>query len=85
VGVFSRLPIQVLGLRHGGSGSTGLFEERQMADCLKLLHFHMGSQVTNIRKIKEVLTEAGRVYVELFQAGAGLEYLDVGGGLGIGL
>jgi arginine decarboxylase len=57
--------------------------ERQMADCLKLLHFHMGSQVTHIRKIKEVLTEAGRVYVELHRAGAGLEYLDVGGGLGI--
>jgi arginine decarboxylase len=57
--------------------------DRQMADCLKLLHFHMGSQVTHIRKIKEVLTEAGRVYVELCRAGAGLEYLDVGGGLGI--
>lgn len=57
--------------------------ERQMEDCLKLLHFHMGSQVTNIRKIKDVLTEAGRVYVELQRAGAGLEYLDVGGGLGI--
>ncbi len=57
--------------------------EREMADCLKLLHFHMGSQVTHIRKIKEVLTEAGRVYVELHRAGAGLEYLDVGGGLGI--
>jgi arginine decarboxylase len=57
--------------------------QRGMADCLKLLHFHMGSQVTNIRKIKEILTEAGRVYVELQRAGAGLEYLDVGGGLGI--
>ncbi|MFN8007857.1 MAG: biosynthetic arginine decarboxylase [Terriglobia bacterium] len=57
--------------------------DRQMADCLKLLHFHMGSQVTHIRKIKEVLTEAGRVYVELQRAGAGLEYIDVGGGLGI--
>ena len=57
--------------------------ERQMADCLRLLHFHMGSQVTNIRQIKEAITEAARVYVELIQAGAGLEYLDVGGGLGI--
>jgi len=57
--------------------------ERQMADCLKLLHFHMGSQVTNIRKIKEALTEAGRIYVELTRAGAGMEYIDVGGGLGI--
>ncbi len=57
--------------------------ERLMADCLRLLHFHMGSQVTNIRKIKEAITEAARVYVELIQAGAGLDYLDVGGGLGI--
>ncbi|MEK8023480.1 MAG: biosynthetic arginine decarboxylase [Candidatus Hydrogenedentota bacterium] len=56
---------------------------RNMADCLKLLHYHMGSQVTNIRKIKDSLSEAGRVYVELTKAGAGLEYIDVGGGLGI--
>ncbi len=57
--------------------------EREMADCLRLLHFHLGSQVTNIRKIKEAITEAARVYAELIQAGAGLEILDVGGGLGI--
>lgn len=58
-------------------------DEREMADCLRLLHFHPGSQVTNIRKIKEAITEAARVYAELIQAGAGLEMLDVGGGLGI--
>lgn len=58
-------------------------DEREMADCLRLLHFHLGSQVTNIRKIKEAITEAARVYAELIQAGAGLEMLDVGGGLGI--
>jgi arginine decarboxylase len=57
--------------------------ERQMPDCLKLLHFHMGSQVTNIRKIKEVVTEAARIYVELVKAGAGLQCIDVGGGMGI--
>jgi len=57
--------------------------EREMADCLRLLHFHLGSQVTNIRRIKEAITEAARVYAELIQAGAGLEMLDVGGGLGI--
>jgi arginine decarboxylase len=57
--------------------------ERKLEDCLKLLHFHMGSQVTNIRKIKEAMNEASRVYVELVRAGAGLEYIDVGGGLGI--
>ena len=57
--------------------------ERDMADCLRLLHFHLGSQVTSIRKIKEAITEAARVYSELIQAGAGLEMLDVGGGLGV--
>ncbi len=62
------------------------FEELKshgMEDCLKLLHFHLGSQITNIRRIKGALTEAARIYVELVKNGAGLKYLDVGGGLGI--
>src|SRR5471032_1187080 len=54
-----------------------------MADCLNLLHFHLGSQITNIRQIKGALNEAVRVYVDLARQGAGLEYLDVGGGLGV--
>jgi arginine decarboxylase len=54
-----------------------------MEDCLELLHFHLGSQITNIRQIKAAVIEAVRVYVELKRAGAGLKYLDVGGGLGI--
>src|SRR5580658_4629517 len=54
-----------------------------MEDCLQLLHFHLGSQITNIRQIKAAVMEAGRVYVELKRAGAGLCYMDVGGGLGI--
>ncbi|HSW50553.1 MAG TPA: biosynthetic arginine decarboxylase, partial [Bryobacteraceae bacterium] len=54
-----------------------------MADCLELLHFHLGSQITNIRQIKGAVIEAARVYVELRRAGAGLRLLDVGGGLGI--
>jgi arginine decarboxylase len=58
-------------------------KQRDMADCLQLLHFHLGSQITNIRNIKGALTEAGRVYVELARVGAGVRYLDVGGGLGI--
>ncbi|MBI4604637.1 MAG: biosynthetic arginine decarboxylase, partial [Planctomycetes bacterium] len=52
-------------------------------DCLKLLHFHLGSQITNILNIKNAINEAARIYVELTRAGAGLEYIDVGGGLGI--
>ena len=54
-----------------------------MEDCLKLLHFHLGSQITNIRHIKGAVIEAARVYVDLKKQGAGLEILDVGGGLGI--
>jgi arginine decarboxylase len=54
-----------------------------MQDCFKLLHFHLGSQIPNIRHIKQALNEAARVYVELAGRGAGLEYLDVGGGLGV--
>jgi arginine decarboxylase len=56
---------------------------RGMADCLQLVHFHLGSQITNIRMIKSALTEAARVYVELHRVGAGVKYIDVGGGLGI--
>jgi arginine decarboxylase len=58
-------------------------KERELADCLQLVHFHLGSQITNIRNIKGALTEAARVYVELHRIGAGVKYLDVGGGLGI--
>ena len=56
---------------------------RGMEDCFQLLHFHLGSQITNIRQIKAALNEAVRVYVELAKAGAGLKFLDVGGGLGV--
>src|SRR5689334_4605030 len=54
-----------------------------MQDCLKLLHFHLGSQITNIRIVKQALNEGARVYTELAKLGAGLQYMDVGGGLGV--
>lgn len=54
-----------------------------MEDCFKLLHFHLGSQIPNIRIVKGALNEAARIYAELVKAGAGLQYLDVGGGLGV--
>jgi arginine decarboxylase len=56
---------------------------RDMQDCLQLLHFHLGSQITNIRIVKGALNEAARVYTEMAKLGAGLRYLDVGGGLGV--
>jgi len=58
-------------------------KSRGMEDCLTLLHFHLGSQITNIRIVKGALNEAARVYTELSKMGAGLRYLDVGGGLGV--
>jgi len=60
-----------------------LLAARGMADCFQLLHYHQGSQITNIRHIKAALNEAAHVYVELAKRGAGLRYLDVGGGLGV--
>jgi arginine decarboxylase len=60
-----------------------VLKERGMLDCLQLLHFHIGSQISAIRNIKTALKEAARFYVELQKLGAGLKYLDVGGGLAV--
>ncbi|QDT06051.1 Biosynthetic arginine decarboxylase [Rubripirellula lacrimiformis] len=57
--------------------------ERGMGDCFQLLHFHVGSQIGNIRQLKSAILEASRIYVDLHRRGAGLQYLDVGGGLGV--
>ena len=72
-----------------GLNSIELMEALQIAkdnsilDCIKLIHFHLGSQVTNIRRIKSSLQEVGRFYSELMKFGCNIEYIDVGGGLGI--
>jgi arginine decarboxylase len=55
----------------------------QMLDCLQLLHFHIGSQITNIRAVKDALRESSRIFVELYKLGANMHYLDCGGGLGV--
>ena len=60
-----------------------LLKQHQKADCVKLLHFHMGSQITSINAIKKVMREAARVYVELKRLCPSLCFLDVGGGLGV--
>ena len=53
-------------------------------DCLRLLHFHLGSQISAIKSVKNALREAGRIFCELYKLGAtGLNYVDVGGGLGV--
>ncbi|MGC6488702.1 MAG: biosynthetic arginine decarboxylase [Planctomycetota bacterium] len=58
-------------------------KQEDMLDCLELLHFHIGSQITAIRAIKDALKEATRFYTELHGLGAGLKFLDVGGGLAV--
>ena len=52
-------------------------------DCVKLIHFHIGSQITKIRRIQNALTEAGQYYVNLRKMGYNIEYVDCGGGLGV--
>ena len=54
-----------------------------MGDCLELLHFHMGSQISNVRDISAGMREAVRYFVELSKLGAKISHVDVGGGLGI--
>jgi len=56
---------------------------RKMLDCLVMLHFHIGSQITDIRKIKDAIREAGRVYAKLRGQGVPIQYLNLGGGLGV--
>ena len=58
-------------------------EAEGMASTLKLLHFHIGSHLSDIRAIKNAVTESARIYAELHKMGFALEYVDVGGGLGI--
>lgn len=54
-----------------------------LLDSLQLLHFHIGSQITAIRAIKDALREASRIFVELYALGAPMKYMDCGGGLGV--
>ncbi|GFO67865.1 biosynthetic arginine decarboxylase [Geomonas limicola] len=58
-------------------------KQNGLVDCVKLLHFHVGSQITKIDKIKNALIEGARIYVEMRRLGVNLEYLDIGGGLGV--
>ena len=55
----------------------------KMTDALKLIHFHIGSQITKIRRIKTALREAMQFYVQLFKMGFHIDFVDIGGGLGV--
>jgi len=60
-----------------------VLRQHGMLDCLKLVHCHPGSQLHDIRRVKQAVNELAHVYAELKRLGAGLEYIDVGGGLGV--
>ncbi|TDI46084.1 MAG: biosynthetic arginine decarboxylase [Acidobacteria bacterium] len=97
IGFRLRLQARGSGLweRSGGVASKFGLTTRQLLVCLdrlqevglgervSLLHFHIGSQITEIRKIKNAVQEAGRVYAKLRELGVDIRYLDVGGGLGV--
>jgi arginine decarboxylase len=60
-----------------------VLKARNMLDCLQLVHCHPGSQLQDIRRVKDAINELAHVYAELKLMGAGLQYIDVGGGLGV--
>jgi len=60
-----------------------ILDRRDMKDCLKLIHFHIGSQINKIRVIKNALREATQFYVQLSKLGFDIEFIDIGGGLGV--
>ncbi len=97
VGVRAKLSAKGLGHWEDSTGDRAKFglsmweileaveqlEAANMLDSLKLLHFHIGSQISNISTIKDALKEAGQIYVQLAALGAPMGHLDVGGGLGV--
>lgn len=60
-----------------------ILEKNKMVDCMRLIHFHIGSQVTKIRRIKNALREATQFYVQLTKMGFNIDFIDIGGGLGV--
>jgi arginine decarboxylase len=97
IGVRVKLASEGAGRWRGSAGEKskfGLFvteilqlvqtlREHDMLDCLQLVHCHPGSQLHDIRRVKDAINELAHVYAELKLMGAGLQYIDVGGGLGV--
>lgn len=97
IGLRSKMMVRSSGKWAGSSGdhakfglsmaelvnAVSLLRSQSMLHCVRLLHFHIGSQLADIRKIKEAVSEGARLYAKLVQLGAPLEYLDIGGGLGV--
>ena len=63
--------------------AIAFLQKQNLVDCLKLIHFHIGSQITKIRLIKNALREAMQFYVQLSQMGFDIDFVDIGGGLGV--
>jgi arginine decarboxylase len=97
IGIRSRLSAKGAGHWEGSAGDRSKFglsgrdllaavsflKENGLLDTFELLHFHLGSQISSIRSVKDGLQEAAQVYVNLAALGAPLGYIDVGGGLGV--
>ncbi|NLB56442.1 MAG: biosynthetic arginine decarboxylase [Lentisphaerae bacterium] len=97
LGVRVRLSSRSGGHWDGSAGDRGIFglntsqiislidnlREKDMLDCLQMLHYHLGSQITNIRNIRNAAREAVRFYVEMTKEGAAMGFLDIGGGLAV--
>ena len=97
VGVRAKMSVKGRGKWEGSGGDRAKFgltnseiinaarylQSQGMEHSLKLLHFHIGSQLTDIRAVKDAINEGARIYAELFRMGFKMEYVDVGGGLGI--
>ncbi|MDD3787337.1 MAG: biosynthetic arginine decarboxylase [Petrimonas sp.] len=60
-----------------------ILKKQKLTECFRLIHFHIGSQITKIRRIKTALREAAQFYVQLHESGFGIEFVDIGGGLGV--
>src|SRR5438105_7544344 len=97
LGLPSKLPNKATGKWESSSGDFAKFglttpeliqavkmlKARGMEGAARLFHFHVGSQITDIRTVKDVVNEGARIYAKLRKMGVGIEYLDVGGGLGV--
>lgn len=97
IGLRSKMTVKGRGKWEGSGGERAKFgltiseiinaarylDEQGMGHTFKLLHFHIGSQLTDIRAVKEAINEGAMIYAELYRMGFKLEYVDVGGGLGI--
>ncbi len=63
--------------------AVDLLQKEGMLDCLQMVHYHLGSQISNIREIRTAVGEACRVYAGLVKEGAAMQYIDLGGGLAV--